>query len=469
MLSLSKRSPSNSNSISTMRSKLSQSTSHRHFQNFFKPKTNLNLNLNLISKLVPSDSLNPMLTTSNKSIRVRKSLSKGSIHLKNSKSSLIKPTQNEIPSKILEALNDYEKEEVFNYKEVFYAGTLDNKLVPNKNAKNMGYDGDNGNYRMIKGDHLDYRYEIVSLIGQGTFGVVAECIDRKNNKHVAVKVVRNKKSFNRQAAIEISILRAVRDGDEEDLMPVIKMENYFVFRNHACMVFDLLSISLYEFCKINKIQGLKENQIKSFTKQILSGLCYLKSLSIIHCDLKPENILITSSTCKKLKIIDLGSSCYAYDRIHTYIQSRYYRAPEIILGVEYSEAIDMWSLGCIVAEMITGKVLLRGESELEQLMLMIELLGYPPESIMNESKKKKIFFFNDGTMRIKSFNDERPLVPGSRKIDSWEPAWDFIKKCLTWDASKRLKPEDALMHPWLRSEIKLKKKLSLKSKFNKKV
>ena len=410
-----------------------------------------------------------MLTTSNKSIRVRKSSSKGSIHKKGSKSSLIKPTQNDIASKVLEALNDYEKEEVLSYKEVFYAGTIDNKITPSKNAKNLGYDGESGNYRMIKGDHLAYRYEIVSLIGQGTFGVVSECIDHKTNKHVAVKVVRNKKSFNRQAAIEISILRAVRDGDEEDLMPVIKMKNYFVFRNHACMVFDLLSISLYEFSKMNKVQGLEEKQIKSFTKQILPGLCYLKSLSIIHCDLKPENILITSSTCKKLKIIDLGSSCYVSDRIHSYIQSRYYRAPEIILGVEYSEAIDMWSLGCIVAEMITGKVILRGESEIEQLMLMVELLGYPPENVLNESKKRKIFFFNDGTTRIKSFNDERPLVPGSKKIESFDPAWDFIKKCLTWDASKRIKPEDALMHPWLRGEKKMIKKLSLKSKYNKKV
>ena len=469
MRSITKRSPSNSksNSLSSIRTKLSQSTTNRHFQNFFKPKANLNLNL--ISKVVPPESLKPMLSSTNKSVRIRKSLSKGSIHLKGAKSSLIKPVQYDVPASIYEALNDYEKEEVLSYKEVYYAGSIDNKLVPNKDAKNMGYDGENGNYRMIKGDHLDYRYEIVSLIGQGTFGVVCECIDHKTKNHVAVKLVRNKKSFNKQAAIEISILRAIKEGDCEDLMPVIKMINYFVFRNHVCLVFDLLSISLYEFCKMNKVQGLKEKQIKSFTKQILNGLCYLKSLSIIHCDLKPENILITSSTCKKLKIIDLGSSCFVYDRIHSYIQSRYYRAPEIVLGVQYSEAIDMWSVGCIVAEMVTGKVLLRGESEIEQLMLMIELLGYPPESVMSESRKKKLFFFKDGTMRIQNFNDERPLVPGIKKIESTDPVWDFIRKCLTWDATQRLKPEEALLHPWLAGESKLKKKLSLKSKYNKKL
>jgi dual specificity tyrosine-phosphorylation-regulated kinase 2/3/4 len=119
--------------------------------------------------------------------------------------------------------------------------------------------------------------------------------------------------------------------------------------------------------------------------------------------------------------------------------------------------------------MVTGKVLLRGESEIEQLMLMIELLGYPPESVMSESRKKKLFFFKDGTMRIQNFNDERPLVPGIKKIESTDPVWDFIRKCLTWDATQRLKPEEALLHPWLAGESKLKKKLSLKSKYNKKL
>jgi dual specificity tyrosine-phosphorylation-regulated kinase 2/3/4 len=391
--------------------------------------------------------------------------------LKGAKSGQIKPVPYDIPSSIFEALNEYEKEEILNYKEVFYAGSIDNKLIPNKDAKNMGYDGENGNYRMIKGDHLDYRYEIVSLIGQGTFGVVCECIDHKTKKPVAVKLIRNKKSFNKQAATEISILRALKENDEHDFQPVVKLLNYFVFRSHVCLVFDLLSLSLYEFIKVNKIQGLKEKQIKSFTKQILQGLCYFKSLSVIHCDLKPENILLTSSTCKKLKIIDMGSSCFVYDRIHSYIQSRYYRAPEIILGIPYQEGIDMWSLGCIVAELITGKVILRGESEVEQLMLMVEMLGYPPDCVLAESRKKKLFFFKDGSLRVQNFSDERPLVPGSKKIESNEPAWEFVKRCLTWDPDKRLKPEEGLAHKWLKSESKKElnlKKLTLKSKFIKK-
>jgi dual specificity tyrosine-phosphorylation-regulated kinase 2/3/4 len=88
--------------------------------------------------------------------------------------------------------------------------------------------------------------------------------------------------------------------------------------------------------------------ILRFTIQILQGLLFLKKYSIIHCDLKPENILLKHKNKTGIKIIDIGSGCYEEEQMYTYIQSRYYRAPEIILGIPYTTAIDMWSLGCII-------------------------------------------------------------------------------------------------------------------------
>jgi len=100
-------------------------------------------------------------------------------------------------------------------------------------------------------------------------------------------------------------------------------------------------------------------------------LKYLREQDIIHCDLKPENILLKSPEKSGIKIIDFGSSCFSDERIYTYIQSRFYRAPEIILGIPYTTAIDMWSFGCILTELCTGIPIFPGESEHEQLSLIM--------------------------------------------------------------------------------------------------
>ena len=102
---------------------------------------------------------------------------------------------------------------------------------------------------------------------------------------------------------------------------------------------------------------------------------------IIHCDLKPENILLRNANKSGLKIIDFGTGCFEGSQLYKYVQSRYYRAPEIILGVDYSCAIDMWSLGCILGELFLGFPLFPGEDEAEQLALIVEYLGTPPNSL----------------------------------------------------------------------------------------
>lgn len=115
-----------------------------------------------------------------------------------------------------------------------------------------------------------------------------------------------------------------------------------------------------------------------FAIQILQGLNFFKKHSIVHCDLKPENILLRQKNKTGIKIIDIGSGCYQNEQIYTYIQSRFYRAPEIILGIPYSTAIDMWSLGCILIELYQGYPMFPGEDELEQMAMFMEYLNVPP-------------------------------------------------------------------------------------------
>jgi dual specificity tyrosine-phosphorylation-regulated kinase 2/3/4 len=126
-----------------------------------------------------------------------------------------------------------------------------------------------------------------------------------------------------------------------------------------------MSINLYDFLKLNDFDGLSLGLIRRFAIQLLYALTSLKETDVIHCDLKPENILLKDPTKSGIKIIDFGSSCFQDERVYTYIQSRFYRAPEIILGIPYTCSIDMWSFGCIMAEFCIGFPLFPGEDEME--------------------------------------------------------------------------------------------------------
>ena len=160
-------------------------------------------------------------------------------------------------------------------------------------------------------------------------------------------------------------------------MNVVHIADYVIFRKHMCLSFELLCMNLYEFLKINNFNGFDANLIRRFAIQLLYALKYLKMFQIIHCDLKPENIMLKEDNKSGIKVIDFGSSTFHHERMYTYIQSRFYRAPEIMLGVPYDCAIDMWSFGCICAELFIGYPIFPGESEQDQMCRIIEMIGLP--------------------------------------------------------------------------------------------
>ncbi|KAG1462134.1 hypothetical protein G6F55_003144 [Rhizopus delemar] len=257
-------------------------------------------------------------------------------------------------------LSPFEETEILKYHSIYCAGSHAKKhmATTDQTPNNYGYDDENGDYQIIIRDHLNYRYEIIESLGKGSFGQVVKCQDMKpktKDNIVAVKIIRNKKRFHAQALTEIKIL--------EQLMQLDPYNKHF----------------------INSYQGFSMALVKRFAYQLLTAVKFLGENNIIHCDLKPENILLKHPDKSGIRVIDLGSSCFVNEKVYSYIQSRFYRAPEVILGMEYGLPIDMWSTGCILAELYTGRPLFPGENELDQLACIMQLLGVP-----NKKSFKKI-------------------------------------------------------------------------------
>lgn len=355
-------------------------------------------------------------------------------------------------------LSEYEREEVLEYESVHYYGKgSDKKLATRENRhNNHGYDDDRGDYLVINHDHLAFRYEVIETLGKGSFGQVLRCRDHKTGLSVAIKIIRNKRRFYQQALVEIKILDNLRKWDPDEKHHVIKMTEHFYFRGHLCIAMELLSINLYELIKANGFVGFTTTLIRRFTTQMLSSLVLMRHHRIVHCDLKPENVLLRHPAKSGIKVIDFGSSCFEHEKVYTYIQSRFYRSPEVILGLNYHMAIDMWSLGCILAELFTGFPIFPGENEQEQLACIMEVLGVPDRDLINRSTRKKLFFDPTGAPRPVVNSKGRRRRPGSKtltqvlKCDD-EQFVDFIAKCLHWDPDRRMKPQAALRHPFVLS------------------
>ena len=275
-----------------------------------------------------------------------------------------------------------------------------------------------------------------------------------------------------------------------------------MFRNHQCLVFEMLSLNLYELLKNTQFGGVSLKLIRKFAKQVLRSLLFLarKDVDIIHCDLKPENILLRHPKKSGVKVIDFGSSCRTNKRMYSYIQSRFYRSPEVILGLPYTVAIDMWSLGCILAEMHTGEPLFSGSNQFDQMQKIVKLLGMLPAVMLDKSSHRTRGQFFEKAMGASGEEEWRlllkkpvvtgeaaaptevpadhvPVVPSTDPVASlssvitagarqktsypqseaynskanYEMFIDLISKMLAYLPEQRIKPADALNHPFITS------------------
>ncbi|XP_072853261.1 homeodomain-interacting protein kinase 1 isoform X4 [Pogona vitticeps] len=346
-----------------------------------------------------------------------------------------------------------------------------------------------GDYQLVQHEILcsmTNSYEVLEFLGRGTFGQVAKCWKRSTKEIVAIKILKNHPSYARQGQIEVSILSRL-SSENADEYNFVRSYECFQHKNHTCLVFEMLEQNLYDFLKQNKFSPLPLKYIRPILQQVATALMKLKSLGLIHADLKPENIMLVDPVRQpyRVKVIDFGSASHVSKAVcSTYLQSRYYRAPEIILGLPFCEAIDMWSLGCVIAELFLGWPLYPGASEYDQIRYISQTQGLPAEYLLSAGTKTSRFFNRDPNLgyplwRLKT-PEEHELETGikskearkyifnclddmaqvnmstdlegtdmlAEKADRREYI-DLLKKMLTIDADKRITPLKTLNHPFV--------------------
>ena len=310
-------------------------------------------------------------------------------------------------------------------------------------------------------DLIAGRYQIVDLLGQAAFSRAVKAIDLKAGNLVCLKVVNNKKDYFDQSLDEIRMLQIINGADAEDTYGVLRLLDYFYYKEHLILVTELLNSNLYEISKLSQCGGTNAQyftlpRIQSITRQILNAVNFIHGLGIIHADLKPENILMKSFSECLIKVIDLGSSCFVTDKLMPYVQSRSYRAPEVVLGTKYDEKIDIWSIGCIVAEMASGRLLFDNWS-ISSLLAQIEsILGPIPSSMVLRGRFSHQYFTQDGRIyeRNRESGQLEILCPRKSSLarrvhGADEGMLDFLGYILQTDPAKRPSASDALQHPWM--------------------
>uniref|UniRef100_A0A8C2IJM3 non-specific serine/threonine protein kinase n=2 Tax=Cyprinus carpio TaxID=7962 RepID=A0A8C2IJM3_CYPCA len=355
-------------------------------------------------------------------------------------------------------------------------------------SKNSGANSE-GDYQLLQHEVLcsmTNTYEVLEFLGRGTFGQVVKCWKRGTSEIVAIKILKNHPSYARQGQIEVSILARLSTESADDYN-FVRAYECFQHKNHTCLVFEMLEQNLYDFLKQNKFSPLPLKYIRPILQQVATALMKLKSLGLIHADLKPENIMLVDPARQpyRVKVIDFGSASHVSKAVcSTYLQSRYYRAPEIILGLPFCEAIDMWSLGCVIAELFLGWPLYPGASEYDQIRYISQTQGLPAEYLLSAGTKTTRFFNRDPDStyplwRLKTPEDHEAEtgikskearkyifnclddmaqvnmttdLEGSdmlaEKADRREFI-DLLTKMLTIDADKRITPIETLNHPFV--------------------
>ncbi|KAG5637187.1 hypothetical protein H0H81_005444 [Sphagnurus paluster] len=338
-----------------------------------------------------------------------------------------------------------------------------------------------GYYTIILGEQLDGRYQVYSSVGKGMFANVvrARVIQGEPGeigKEVAIKIVRCQESMHRAGLKEVQILNKLRQADPEDKKHVVRLERTFEHRGHLCLVFESMSMNLRDVVKrFGKDIGINIRAVRAYAHQLFLALSLLRKTNIMHADIKPDNILVNEHKTV-LKLCDLGSASDASENdITPYLVSRFYRAPEIILGVPYDPSLDIWSVGCTLYELFTGKILFPGRSNNQMLLLMMELKGRFNSKMIKKAKFGDMYFDEMGgfesveTDRVtgapivrkvhiaKPSRDLRArlMPPGSAKLKDDENKMltsfiDLLDRCLALDPARRITPREALAHPFVR-------------------
>ena len=346
------------------------------------------------------------------------------------------------------------------------------------------------------------QYLVNSELGSAAFSTAYRCTDLNSDTtgtgefldEVCLKVIKNNKDFFDQSLDEIKILELLRQTGKCHEKFIVEMKTFFYYREHLIIVTELLRQNLFEFGKFiidnDEEPYFTLKRLSYMTRQCLLALEFVHGLGLVHSDIKPENILLSSYSRAMIKVIDFGSSCYLTDRQSSYIQSRSYRAPEVVLGLPYNGKIDMWSLGCVVCEMFTGEVTFQNDSVVSMLSRIEAICGAFPRRMIAQGRQSGRFFTKSGLLYELVESDEKVSNPNYQiddeqglfdvfqpkrttiaarlgfdpdelergdQTESFEQSLfvDFCKSMLVINPDGRLSAAEALEHPWIVSSESL--------------
>lgn len=342
---------------------------------------------------------------------------------------------------------------------------------------------------------LDSRYEIFGKLGDGTFGRVLLAHDRREDRQVAIKVIRDVKRYMENAMIEADILKDVRRADPQGSSRCTVMYDTFTHAGKFfCLVFEPLGISLYDFLKRNGFRGFWMQDVQSFARQSLKALKFLHcQLQLTHTDLKPENVLLQCTETREswfpreaqrkdkkdlgpylrpvssqIKIIDFGNATYEDEHHSSVINTRQYRGPEVVLEQGWNERSDNWSMGCILMELYTGEFLFGTHENLEHLALMEKTIGpFSAKLLGNASdsvKGKYLTTTGNSTYRLRwpegaSSRESERHVRNQRHLcdmgytSSHRSFIEFVSNLLVCDKQMRPSASEALKMAFLHEQF----------------
>ncbi|XP_028849427.1 mitogen-activated protein kinase 14A isoform X1 [Denticeps clupeoides] len=288
---------------------------------------------------------------------------------------------------------------------------------------------------------VPYRYQGLSAVGSGAYGSVCSAYDKKTGLKVALKklsrpfqsMIHSKRTYR-----ELRLLKHMKHENVISLLDVFTPATSLEEFNDVYLVTHLMGADLNN---IVKCQKLTDDHVQFLIYQILRGLKYIHSADIIHRDLKPSNLAVNEDC--ELKILDFGLARHTDDEMTGYVATRWYRAPEIMLNwMHYNMTVDIWSVGCIMAELLTGKTLFPGTDHINQLQQIMRLTGTPPASLISRMPSHE----------ARNYINSLPFMPKRNFADVFigaNPlAVDLLEKMLVLDTDKRITAPDALAHPY---------------------
>jgi len=348
-------------------------------------------------------------------------------------------------------------------------------------------DDEEGHLIYKPGDTLQGRYKIISELGEGTFGKVVKCEDLYKGRMIAIKIIKNVKKYREAAKLEINVLNKLAKYDPKGANLCVLMYDCFDYHGHQCIAFELLGQSVFDFLKDNNYNPYPVEQVRQVAYELCLSVSFLHSHRLTHTDLKPENVLFYDSDYVKdypassrrkegddresrpkkvrilknpeIRLIDFGSTTFDHEHHSSIVQTRHYRAPEVILELGWDQSCDVWSVGCIIFELAMGFMLFDTHSSVEHLAMMERVLGPLPVKMVERSKLK---YFSKGKLKWDEDSSggrhvRRKVKPLARYIPreergnvDWEEMFDLIGLMLRYDPTRRLALSECMEHPFLK-------------------